>query len=313
MVKVATRSSTSTSTTTTEPPIASFSPISRNANKDPYWPTIANIHHIPEWLKDQDYIVEGHPMPTHSYRRSFRLLRCLHTETINIWTHLVGSAALVMTGIALYDYAISNSLPSDLGDKFAFGISIIAGIACFGISAVFHTFRSHSREVHVFWRKWDVYGICLLSLGGGAAATYYGFACDPTMQMSYWALHASAAVAAAVIVFDTSDDESTISREGVFGYLGLVALLPVLHSIGKLGWDRACIELGAHWYLSEALVMCLGASLFASKLPERLSPGTFDIWGHSHQLHHICAVMASAFHVVGLAASYRYRQEHPGC
>ena len=47
-------------------------------------------------------------MPAYSYRRSFRLWRCLHMETMNIWTHLVGSVAFIVAGIALGGGASMN-------------------------------------------------------------------------------------------------------------------------------------------------------------------------------------------------------------
>ena len=58
---------------------------------DSYWPRIATRDEIPGWLRDNDYIIRGHPMPTFSYKKSFRLWRCLHMETMNIWTHFLGS------------------------------------------------------------------------------------------------------------------------------------------------------------------------------------------------------------------------------
>ncbi|KAF2264375.1 HlyIII-domain-containing protein [Lojkania enalia] len=312
MAKDATLSPTST---TTDPSVASSSPILQKPDEDSYWPTIATKDEIPGWLRDNDCIVGGHPMPTYSYKRSFRLWRCLHMETMNIWTHLIGTAAFVTTGITLYIYAISKSLGLSVGDKFAFGISITAGAACFGLSTTFHTLRSHSYNVHHFWGRLDIFGICLLALGGGTSATYYAFFCNPMIQRVYWGLNSCTALAAAIVLFDTGGGGSKMRnlRGSVFVLLALTAMLPIFHGIGKLGWAKACREIGAQWYLSEGLILCLGVTMFVGRLPERLSPGTFDVWGHSHQLHHICAVIGTTLHVVALGTSYKYRQAHPGC
>src|SRR6201995_4490334 len=80
-----------------------FPPTSQT--NEAYWPIIATKDQIPHWLRDNDFIVRGHPMPTYSYRRSFRLWRCLHMETMNIWSHIVGSTASVATRFALYAYS----------------------------------------------------------------------------------------------------------------------------------------------------------------------------------------------------------------
>ncbi|KAF4555530.1 hemolysin-III-like protein 4 [Elsinoe fawcettii] len=280
-----------------------------------YWPEIASKDEIPGWLRDNDYIVHGHPMPTYSYRRSFRLWRCLHMETMNIWTHLIGSAGFVAAGIGLYRSSVDMSRPLGTGDKFAFGTSITAAAVCFGLSTTFHTLRSHSYNIHHFWGKLDILGICVLALGGGISATYYAFYCNPKVQRIYWSLNAVSAAAAAVTLFDTGGGGSKMRalRGGVFGLLAVAAMLPIFHSVGALGWTQACKQIGVQWYLAEGLSLLLGVGLFVSRVPERLSPGSFDVWGHSHQIFHTCAVVGTAFHVVALSEAYKYRTVLPEC
>ncbi|TKX27627.1 putative ADIPOR-like receptor 1 [Elsinoe australis] len=281
-----------------------------------YWPEIVSKEDIPGWLRDNDYLLTGHPMPTYSYRKSFRLWRCLHMETMNIWTHLLGSASFIAAGIGLYRTSITSSMGSlGTGDKFAFGISITAATVCFGLSTTFHTLRSHSYNVHHFWGKMDILGICVLALGGGCSATFYAFYCNARVQRIYWGLNAASAAAAAVTLFDTGGGGSKMRtlRGGVFSLLAVAAMLPIFHSIGLLGWDAACEQIGAHWYLAEGLSLVVGVGLFVGRFPERLSPGTFDIWGHSHQFFHSFAVAGTAFHVAALVTGHKYRKMNPGC
>jgi adiponectin receptor len=314
MVKDATTSPTLS--TATDSSVLSSTPIVRNKKDEaPYWPIIGTKDDIPQWLQDNDFIIGGHPMPTYSYKRSFRLWRCLHMETMNIWTHLVGGAAFIGAGIGLYRFAISRRLDLTTGDKFAFGISITAAATCFGLSTTFHTLRSHSYNVHHRWGRCDIFGICLLTLGGGSSATYYAARCDPIAQRVYWGLNASAALAAAVVLFDSGGGGNKMRtlRGGVFAALATTAMLPIFHGIGKLGWNRACTEIGAQWYLAEGLVLLFGVSMFVGRLPERLYPGSFDIWGHSHQIHHVAAAVGQACHVAALVVGCRFRHAHPEC
>uniref|UniRef100_A0A8C3SQT9 Adiponectin receptor 1 n=1 Tax=Chelydra serpentina TaxID=8475 RepID=A0A8C3SQT9_CHESE len=49
---------------------------------------------LPDWLKDNDFLLHGHRPPMPSFRACFRSIFRLHTETGNIWTHLIAPAHL---------------------------------------------------------------------------------------------------------------------------------------------------------------------------------------------------------------------------
>lgn len=290
--------------------------LDKSHEQQPLWPVIASKDDIPAWLRDNDFIIHGHPMPTYSYRRSFRLWRCLHMETVNIWTHFLGSAAFVVTGVMLYQYTSAARSPRlSRGDNIAFGTSLTATVLCFALSATFHTLRSHSYHVHHFWGKMDILGICVLAVGNGMSMTYYAFYCSPSTQRTYWAVNAVSAGAAAVTLFDTGGGGNKMRnlRGGVFSLLAISCMMPAFHSVSLLGWDQACGEIGVKWYLAEALTLLWGVGMFVGRIPERLSPGSFDIWGHSHQIFHSCALLGTAFHVVGLVTGFKYHQSHTSC
>lgn len=48
------------------------------------------FHALPEYLKDNEYILHWH-RPTLPWRESAKSLFFLHSETGNIWTHLLGA------------------------------------------------------------------------------------------------------------------------------------------------------------------------------------------------------------------------------
>lgn len=299
-----------TSSLLTETSVATSKPDNQS-----YWPAIGSKESIPGWLRDNDFILEGHPMPTYSYKRSLRLWRCLHMETMNIWTHLLGSMGFLVLGFALNNLVSFSNLKITYGDVFAFGSFLASTTICFGLSAGFHTLRSHSYNIHHLWGRMDILGICFLALGAGTSMTYYAFYCRPLIQRLYWGLNLFSAIGAAITLFDTGGGGNRMRtlRGGVFSLLAISAMLPILQSVIELGWLRASIEIGAGWYLLEALSLLTGVTVFVCRFPERLSPGTFDIWGHSHQLWHLFAVLGSAFHVVALVAAYDYRRLKETC
>ena len=141
--------------------------------------------------------------------------------------------------------------------------------------------------------------------------TYYAFYCSPFIQRLYWGLNLFSATGAAITLFDTGGGGNKMRtlRGGVFSLLAI----SILQSVVELGWIRASHEIGAGWYVAEGLSLLTRVSVFVSRSSERLSPGTFDIWGHSHQLWHTFAVLGGAFHVVALVAAYTYRQMHQSC
>ncbi|RMC02688.1 hypothetical protein DUI87_19876 [Hirundo rustica rustica] len=50
---------------------------------------------LPDWLKDNDYLLHGHRPPMPSFRACFKSIFRIHTETGNIWTHLLGTLGLL--------------------------------------------------------------------------------------------------------------------------------------------------------------------------------------------------------------------------
>ena len=133
----------------------------------------------------------------------------------------------------------------------AFGItgSTISALA-FGLSATFHTLRSHSYNVHHFWGRMDIFGICILALGAGASATYYARYCDPRSQRIYWAVNSFAALAAAITLFDTGGGGNKMRaiRGGTFILLAMSAMLPLFQAAWFCcqPFDPASM----HWYRS---------------------------------------------------------------
>jgi adiponectin receptor len=83
-------------------------------------------------------------------------------------------------------------------------------------------------------------------------------------------------------------------------------MLPIFQSVVELNWARVSHEIGTGWYLAEGLSHLTGVGVFVGRCPKRLSPETFDIWGHSCQLWHAFVVLGSSFHVLALLATFNY-------
>ena len=51
---------------------------------------VVHHNHLPKWLRDNDFLVKGHRPPMNSYWKCLKSVFRVHTETGNIWTHLLG-------------------------------------------------------------------------------------------------------------------------------------------------------------------------------------------------------------------------------
>lgn len=57
--------------------------------------TAVNHHSLPWWMRDNDYLKSGHRPHLPSFRVCFQSIFRIHTETGNIWTHLLGFLAFL--------------------------------------------------------------------------------------------------------------------------------------------------------------------------------------------------------------------------
>lgn len=51
---------------------------------------VCHFRNLPRWLQDNDYLHAGHRPPLPSFYACFKSIFRIHTETGNIWTHLLG-------------------------------------------------------------------------------------------------------------------------------------------------------------------------------------------------------------------------------
>jgi adiponectin receptor len=57
----------------------------------------------------------------------------------------------------------------------------------------------------------------------------------------------------------------------------------------------------------------MGATIYASRVPERWMPGKLDLIGHSHQLWHITVVLAALVHYKAILVLLQWRDASGGC
>ncbi|KAK2031734.1 HlyIII-domain-containing protein [Colletotrichum zoysiae] len=101
-------------------------------------------------------------------------------------------------------------------------------------------------------------------------------------------------------------------RACMFVALGASGVVPVLHGAAVYGRAEMEARMSLSWVVLHGAMYILGAFLYALRWPERSSPGTFDIWGSSHQIFHFFVVAAAATHLYGMAKAFDYHHSARG-
>uniref|UniRef100_A0AC35U554 Adiponectin receptor protein n=1 Tax=Rhabditophanes sp. KR3021 TaxID=114890 RepID=A0AC35U554_9BILA len=257
--------------------------------------TVQNYDALPEWLKDNEYLRTGHRPPLPSFVECFKSILSIHTETGNIWTHLLGCIAFFALGL----WFISR--PNDdvkFQEKLIFSFFFLSAILCLGLSFVFHTVSCHSVSVVRIFSKLDYVGISLLIVGSFIPWIYYGFYCRTVPKIVYIAMVVILGIFAVVVSLWDKFSESNYRpvRAVVFVTMGLSGIFPASHFILTDGYNKMVDENGFYWLMAMAALYLVGAILYATRTPERFFPGKCDYWFQSHQLFHTCVVIAAFAH-----------------
>lgn len=143
---------------------------------------------LPHWQRDNQYIVRGYRRATNSYRQCFASLSYMHNETVNIYTHLLGSLAFILLAPSFYNIIRMSCREASNDDLYVFSCFFAGAITCLGMSATYHTISNHSEAVHKFGNKLDYLGIVFLIWGSFIPSIYYGFGCHPQWINTYWTM-----------------------------------------------------------------------------------------------------------------------------
>ena len=108
-----------------------------------------------EWLGDNHFLLQKHRPPANSVRECLISVASIHSETVNIWTHLIGALAVAVTFTL---FLIDNHRQMDFTDFISFSLFFISAILCLTFSTLLHIFINYSPRVMVIVSKLDYMG-----------------------------------------------------------------------------------------------------------------------------------------------------------
>jgi len=273
---------------------------------------VIHFSHLPQWLQDNDFLHFGHrpPLPT---SECFKSIIRIHTETGNIWTHLLGVVAF--TGLATF-FLSRPSSEIQLQEKLVFACFFTGAIVCMGLSFLYHTLCCNKdKKIGRLFAKFDYCGISFLTVGSFVPWLYYSFYCDLKPQVIYLSIVIALGIGAVVVsTFDFfAGPRFRPLRAGVFIFFGLSGIAPATHFGIANGWEKSVEDGALGWLVLMGILYITGALFYAMRIPERFFPGKLDIWFHSHQIFH-CFVIAGAFvHYHGISIMAFNRLQKGDC
>lgn len=146
-------------------------------------------HEIPEWQRDNEYILSGYRPEKADYLEILDSLTFLHNDTCNVYTHMIGALLLPLIAIAFMQVLSKPQLVNVSGaDYVMFGIFFWCAECCLVFSAAYHLVGPYSHDVEQFWHRMDLLGIVIVTVGTFVPGIYYIFTCEPGLQKFHWAI-----------------------------------------------------------------------------------------------------------------------------
>ncbi|XP_065070342.1 adiponectin receptor protein 1-like [Rhopilema esculentum] len=267
---------------------------------------------LPDWLRDNEFLSHGHRPQLPSFKQCFSSMFRLHTETGNIWTHLIGLVLFLLAMFAIFArplISLSFKFPSGWAEYLVFGAFFLGAILCLMFSWLFHTVYCHSVKVHSVFSKLDYSGIAFLIMGSFVPCLYYGFYCRQLTQIGY--LISVFVLGTLCIIVSLWDKFGTPKfrplRAGLFLCLGCSGVVPSIHMVISLGFTRGVEQGALGWLVLMGALYIIGALMYAFRVPERFFPGKCNFWFQSHQIFHILVVAAAFIHLHGICQMAYYR------
>jgi len=254
---------------------------------------------IPEWQRDNEYILSGYrPVQNRWLGCVASIFGYFHNETVNIHTHFWGAILFVILLGTFRTGHVATYATTTWIDTCVIAVFLLSAVFCLSASAIYHTSTCHSREVSVRCHAFDYLGIIVLTVGSFVPCIFYGFFCDPVSQALHLLSIAIAGACATYVVLDPEYARPTHrgARTGVFISLGLCAVVPVTQLVIQRGPMKVFSEMGFSWLLTSGTLYIAGALIYANRVPERMAPGKFDYLFASHQIFHVCVVLAALSH-----------------
>ncbi|XP_027522559.1 membrane progestin receptor gamma isoform X3 [Corapipo altera] len=259
-------------------------------------PRLLSIHQVPKGYREQG-ILFGYRPPRSSATDCLLSVFQMTNETLNIWTHFLPAWYFVWT--------LLGRLQGGWEDPQAWPLLAYLVTCCIYplASSCAHTFSTMSCRARHLCYFCDYAALSTYSLGSALAYSAYVF---PLEWVGSTFHHCYVPVAVFNTVVSTSlscysrfleverPRLSKAWRTLAFVYPYLFDSIPLFYRLYLCALE-GCSEGSILLHYKHTGCALLTCFIFATHLPERLAPGTFDYIGHSHQVFHVCGILGTHF------------------
>ncbi|XP_026234640.1 membrane progestin receptor gamma-B isoform X2 [Anabas testudineus] len=275
-------------------------------------PRVFTINQVPK-VFHEDSIISGYRPPCSSATDCILSLFQLTNETLNIWTHFVP------TWYFLWKLVTVVLTQSAWQDAFTWPLVILL-LSCSMYplaSSCAHTFSSMSERARHICFFFDYGALSFYSLGSAITYSAYVFP-DKWVNSFFHQCYIPIAVLNTVICTTLacysrfpecqSPKFSKCLRVVAFAYPYLFDNIPLFYRV-FLCVGEGCTNNDTNiLHYNHIGLAFLTGFLFATHLPERLAPGSFDYIGHSHQLFHVCGILGTYMQIKAIEQDMETRR-----
>ncbi|KAM9825782.1 membrane progestin receptor gamma-B-like [Syngnathus typhle] len=282
-------------------------------------PRVVTVNQVPK-VFHEDSIISGYRYHGSSATDCILSLFQLTNETLNIWTHFLPTWYFLwkLVSVVLTQTAWQH--------PFTWPLVVLIISSCIYplASSCAHTFNSMSARVRHMCFYIDYGALSLYSMGTAITYSAYVFP-DKWVNSIFHQYFVPIALLNAIIctslacysrlglpflhynhevVKRFSECQpprfSKVLRLVAFVYPYLFDSIPVFYRL-FLCEGEGCTDNKANvFHFTHIALAFLTGFLFATHLPERLAPGSFDYIGHSHQLFHVFGILATHFQMMAV-------------
>uniref|UniRef100_A0A3P9LL11 Progestin and adipoQ receptor family member 5 n=1 Tax=Oryzias latipes TaxID=8090 RepID=A0A3P9LL11_ORYLA len=277
-------------------------------------PQVLTINQVPKVFQE-DCIISGYRQPRSSAVDCIRSLFQLTNETLNIWTHFLP------TWYFLWKLVTVVLMQTAWQDSLTWPLLVFLSSCCIYplASSCAHTFSSMSTRARHICFFFDYGALSFYSLGSAVVYSAYVFP-DKWTNGYFHQCYIPIAVFNAIISTTLacysrlgfpflqynhdvtrrfpecqSPKFSKFLRVIAFAYPYLFDNIPLFYRVFLCAGEGCTDNETNMLHYNHVALAFLTGFLFATHLPERLAPGSFDYIGHSHQLFHVFAILGTHF------------------